>query len=74
MPSSVQEIYTQVISTLPPTEQLKLATLILNGLVQQNAAVVDVSDTWTDQDQLDLADFSLQYATTAFPEDEEIAE
>lgn len=74
MPSTVQEIYRQVIATLPPTERLQLATLILNGLVQQNAAVVDDSDTWTEQDRLDLAAFSLQYAATAFPEDEEIAE
>jgi hypothetical protein len=73
MPSTVQEIYTQVVSTLPPTERLQLATLILNGLVQQNTAVVDDSDTWTDQDQLDLVAFSLQYATTAFSEDGEIA-
>ncbi|WP_228041100.1 hypothetical protein [Nodosilinea sp. LEGE 07088] len=32
------------------------------------------SDTWTEQDRLDLAAFSLQYAATAFPEDEDIAE
>lgn len=76
MPSTVQEIYIQIISTLPPIERLQLATLILNGLVQQNAVVIDDSDTWTEQDQLDLAAFSLQYAVTAFPEDEdeEIAE
>jgi hypothetical protein len=74
MPSTVQEIYTQIISMLPLTERLQLATLILNGLVQQNAVVVDASDTWTDQDQLDLANFSLQYAAIAFPEEEEIAE
>jgi hypothetical protein len=74
MKTTIQEIYTQVMSTLSPSERLQLATLILNGLVQQNAAVVDDSDTWTEQDQLDLAAFSLQYAATAFPEDEEIVE
>ncbi len=72
MPTTIQEIYTQVMSTLSPTERLQLATLILNSLVQQNSAVVDESDTWTDQDQLDLATFSLQYAATVFPGDEEI--
>lgn len=59
MPKSVQEIYTQVIYNLPPTERLQLATLILSGLVKQNIAVIDDSDTWTDQDQLDLAAFSM---------------
>ena len=71
MPKAVQEIYTQVISNLLPTERLQLATLILNGLVKQDA-VIDDSDTWTEQDQLDLAAFSLQYAATALLEDEEI--
>jgi hypothetical protein len=74
MPKAVQEIYTQVISNLLPTERLQLATLILNGLVKQDAAVIDDSDTWTEQDQLDLAAFSLQYAATALLEDEEINE
>jgi len=74
MPKAVQEIYTQVISILLPTERLQLATLILNGLVNQDAAVIDDSDTWTEHDQLDLAAFSLQYAATALLEDEEINE
>jgi len=74
MPKAVQEIYTQVISNLLPTERLQLATLILNGLVNQDAAVIDDSDTWTEHDQLDLAAFSLQYAATALLEDEEINE
>ena len=74
MPKAVQEIYTQIISNLPPTERLQLATLILNGLVKQNVAVIDDSDTWTEQDQLDLAAFSMQYAATVLFEDEEINE
>ena len=72
MPKVVQEIYTQVISNLPPTERLQLATLILNGLVKQDAAVIDDSDIWTEQDQLDLATFSMQYVASALLEDEEI--
>lgn len=74
MPKAVQEIYTQVISNLPPTERLQLATLILNGLVKQEVTVIDDSDTWTEQDQLDLAAFSMQYAVTALIEDEGITE
>lgn len=74
MPTAIQEIYNHVLSALSPTERLQLATLILNSLVQANMSVVDDSGTWTEQDQLDLAAFSLQYGVTAFPEDEEIAQ
>jgi hypothetical protein len=63
MSNTAQEIYSQVVCNLSPTEQLRLATLILNELVQQNLSIIDQSDTWTEQDQHDLASFSLQYAT-----------
>ncbi|RUR75463.1 hypothetical protein ACF3DV_21410 [Chlorogloeopsis fritschii PCC 9212] len=74
MPTTIQEICTQVIRTLTPAERLRLATLILNDLVQHDVGVVDQSDTWTEQDQLDLVAFSLQYAVTSYPENEELAE
>ena len=72
MPTEIQKIYDHVLSTLSSNEQLQLATLILNNLVQETVNVDD-SDTWTEQDQLDLTTFSLQYAMTVFP-DEEITE
>jgi hypothetical protein len=74
MPTTAQEIYNQVIRTLPPSERLQLATLILNELVQQNRSVIDQSDTWKEEDQNDLASFSLQYASTLFSEDEGASE
>ncbi|MGB3299142.1 MAG: hypothetical protein WBA76_12800 [Phormidesmis sp.] len=74
MPTAIQGIYNHVLSTLSPTERLQLATLILNSLVQGSVSTVDDGDTWTEQDQLDLTAFSLQYAATAFPGDEEITE
>jgi len=73
MSNKAQEIYSQVVCNLSPTEQLHLATLILNELVQQNLSIIDQSDTWTEQDQVDLASFSLQYAVSIFPESEETA-
>jgi len=73
MPTEIQKIYAHVLSTLSSKERLQLATLILNNLVQETVSVDD-SDTWTEQDQLDLTTFSLQYAMTTFPNDEEIAE
>ncbi|MEH2335919.1 hypothetical protein [Nostoc sp.] len=73
MSNTAQEIYTQVVCNLSPTEQLRLATLILNELVQQNLSIIDQSDIWTEQDQLDLASFCSQYAASIFPESEETA-
>jgi hypothetical protein len=59
MPTTTQELYTQILRLLSPAERLRLATLILNDLVQKNITVIDESDTWTEQDQLDLSAFSL---------------
>ncbi|MBW4569677.1 MAG: hypothetical protein KME31_17110 [Tolypothrix carrinoi HA7290-LM1] len=72
MSTTFQQIYNQIVCTLSPTERLRLATLILNELMQQNLSIVDQSDTWTEQDQLDVTTFSLQYAATLFPENEEM--
>jgi hypothetical protein len=72
MPTTIDEIYTQVIRALPPGERLQLATLILNNLAPQNVAVVDESSTWTEEDISDLSKFSLKYAATIYPDDEEL--
>ena len=71
MSTSAEQIYSQVIINLSPTERLRLATLILNDLVQQNVSVVDQSNTWTEQDRIDITTFSLEYANKLFPESEE---
>jgi hypothetical protein len=72
MPTTIDEIYTQVIRVLQPGERLQLATLILNNLAPQNVAVVDESNTWTEEDISDLSKFSLQYAASLYPDDEEL--
>lgn len=64
MQTTAQEIYTQVVRDLSPTERLRLATLILNEFVGQQPTSVDYSDTWTEEDQIDLVNFSLRYAAT----------
>lgn len=71
MSTSAEEIYTKVIRKLSPTERLRLANLILNDLVQQNVSVLDQSDTWTEQDLVDITNFTLQYANIVFSESEE---
>lgn len=72
MLNTAQEIYTKVVRTLSATERLRLANLILNDLVEQDVSAIDISDTWTEEDKLDVTNFSLQYAATLFPESEEI--
>ncbi|MBD2387907.1 hypothetical protein [Cylindrospermum sp. FACHB-282] len=66
------------VKQLTGLEQDRIATLILqeleNPLVQQNLSIIDESDSWTEQDQLELASLSLQYAADLFPESEEITE
>ena len=49
-----------------------MATLILNELSQPNFAVVEPSDTWTEEDCLDVTTFSLQDAATIVHSDPEI--
>ena len=72
MSTSAQEVYIQVVRNLPPQERLRLANLILNELVEQDSSsVINQSDYWTEQDIVDVNNFSLQYAATLFPEDEE---
>lgn len=60
MSKTVQEIYTEVVEILPLDERLRLATMILNDLINQNISLVNYSDTWTDEDQLDIVNYSLQ--------------
>lgn len=75
MSTSAQEVYIQVVRNLPPQERLRLANLILNELVEQDSSsVINQSDCWTDQDIVDVNNFSLQYAATLFSEDEEAVE
>lgn len=73
MALSIDEIYDQILDNFLPAERLRLATLLLNNLVEQNAGVIDKSHTWTEEDISDLTDFSLQYAATAYNHNEELA-
>jgi hypothetical protein len=69
---TVQDIYQNLVGNLSVGDRLNLAALILNNLTQQEIAIIDTSDTWTTQDQLELASFSMQYANSLFPDDEEM--
>lgn len=72
MPPTAQQVYNEVIRALSPTERLRLATLILNELVQQDSPTIDQSDKWTEQDQIDVVNFSLQHAASLFSDEETV--
>jgi hypothetical protein len=72
MALTAQEAFAETVRDLPPSERLRLAALILQDLAQCEVAVVDRSDTWTEQDQHDVTAFSLQHAAELYPEDEEL--
>ncbi len=60
MTKTIQEIYSEVVEILPLDERLRLATMILNDLTNQNISLVNYSDTWTQEDQIDIVNYSLQ--------------
>jgi hypothetical protein len=72
MSTTAEEVFTETVRALPPTERLRLASLILNDLSQSNLAVVEVSDAWSQKDQDELTAFSLRHAAAAYPEDEDL--
>ena len=72
MPLTAQEVFTETVRVLPPTERLRLAALILQDLAQTDMTVVDASSVWNEQDQSDLTIFSLQYAAKLYPEEDEL--
>ena len=72
MALTAQEVFTETVRALPPSERLRLAALILQELTQSEMAGVDRSDTWNEQDQRDLTTVSLQYAAELYPEEEEL--
>ena len=69
---TAQEVFTETVRALPPSERLRLAALILQELTQAEVAGVDRSDTWSEQDRQDLTTLSLQYAAELYPEEEDL--
>lgn len=72
MPNA-QDVYTANVRPLPPAERLRVAALILDELTQVTPPAVDESSEWSEEDIRDLTAFSLQYAATLYPEEEEYA-
>ena len=71
MPST-KEIYDTAIRRLPPRERLNLAALILSDLTGPNAAEIDFSTDWSEEDMRDLTKYSLSVAARRYPEDDDL--
>ena len=72
MALTAQEIFVETVQSLPPDEQFRLATLILQELSRSGIMDVDQRDTWSEQDQKDLTTASLQYAATLYLEEDDL--
>lgn len=66
--TTAEAIYDEIIKPLPPSERLKLATMILNEIPPH--AVVDYSEAWTEEDYRDFAASSWAYITRRLEEEE----
>lgn len=72
MATTAEELFADTVRALPPTERLRLAALILEDLAQPHLSIVDISDSWSEQDMRDLTTFSLRYADALYPEEDEL--
>ena len=69
---TAKEVYAESVRGLPLGERLRLASLILQDLTEPSISLLELSDTWSDQDEREVAAFSLRYAAGLYSEDEEI--
>lgn len=67
-----QDVFDESVRPLPIKERLRVAALILQDLAQADLRVVDADDGWSERDARDLTTFSLHYAATIYPEEEEL--
>ncbi len=63
---TAQEIYSKNVLSLPASERLRLATMILDDLSRSSATALDFSDHWTEEDVRDLAAFAAKFANGEF--------
>jgi hypothetical protein len=72
MALTAQDVFARDVRDLPPAERLRLASLILQELTESGVAVVQQSESWSEEDLRDLTAFSLQHASRIYPEDEDL--
>jgi hypothetical protein len=72
MASSAEEVYEHAVKSLPLSERLRLAALILNAIPPQ--AVVDYSDSWSDEDIREFTAASWRHIDAQLEDEERNAE
>lgn len=70
--STAREVYAEAVSSLPPTERLRLAALILDEPARPDVAIVERGEGWSEVDESDVTAFSLRYAEDIYPEDKDL--
>ena len=60
--STANDLYLNAIRPLPADEQLRLASLILQGLKKTPGGPIDYREYWSDDDIVDLAAFAARHA------------
>ena len=60
--STANDLYLNAIQPLPADEQLRLASLILQGLRKTPDGSIDYREYWSDDDIVDLAAFAARHA------------
>lgn len=67
--TTAQSVYDSGVAVLPKSEQLRLASIILDGLTASAAASLDFSDSWSDEDLRDVTAYAAKYAAEAYGEE-----
>lgn len=68
MPTA-ESIYRSSVVALPKSEKLKLASLILDELTASVGAVLDFSDSWSEEDVRDVTAYAAHYAAEVYGEE-----
>ncbi len=69
---TIEEIYDESIESLPPSERFRLATLILSRIPP--SSVVDIRDTWNEEDMSDISAYSGRLFAAEYPEQNDLVE
>lgn len=66
---TAQSVYNTSVATLPKSERLKLAALILDELTASGGAALDFSESWSSEDMQDVAAYAAHYAADVYGEE-----
>jgi hypothetical protein len=65
---TAEEVYNEVVKSLPLSERFRLATMILSDINPR--AIIDYSEEWTEEDYRDFAAASWAYIVRRLEEEE----